>query len=86
MKKPVVHVTDHAILRYLERVYLVDIEGLRRRIGRQIDRNMHDALPFPSAVVINGARFKMKGKAVTTCFPVKPSGRRRSHRGKRSTP
>lgn len=36
MKKPVVHVTDHAVIRYLERVMGYDIESLRRQIGHQM--------------------------------------------------
>jgi hypothetical protein len=30
MKNPITHVTDHALLRRMERVLLVDIEGLRQ--------------------------------------------------------
>lgn len=38
MKKPRTHVTDHAVLRYLERVRGLDIEALRREIGARVDR------------------------------------------------
>lgn len=38
MKTPRTHVTDHAVLRYLERVVGLDIEGLRRQIGHDVDR------------------------------------------------
>ena len=38
MKHPRTHVTDHAVLRYLERVRGVDVEALRREIGRAVDR------------------------------------------------
>ncbi len=36
MKKPAVHVTDHAVIRYLERVMGYDIEGLRQQLGREV--------------------------------------------------
>lgn len=36
-KTPKVHVTDHAVVRYLERVVGIDVEDIRRRItaGRE---------------------------------------------------
>lgn len=74
MKKPVVHITDHALVRYLERVLLVDVESLRRRIGREIDARLIEELPDPC-----GVTYKLQGKAVTTCVPVK----KRTRRGQR---
>lgn len=38
MKKPRQPVTDHAVLRYLEHAEGVDVEGIRRMIGRRVDR------------------------------------------------
>lgn len=76
MKKPVVHITDHALVRYLERVLLVDVEGLRRRIGREIDGRLIEELGTPSGVSVNGVTFKLQGKSVTTCVPVKSRKRR----------
>lgn len=43
MKRGRIHVTDHAILQYLQRIRGVDIEGLRRRLERMADR----AADFP---------------------------------------
>ena len=40
MKKPLHHVTDHAVIRYLELVEGVDIEAIRREIGRVADRGI----------------------------------------------
>ncbi|TDE40947.1 hypothetical protein [Antarcticimicrobium sediminis] len=37
MKKPRHHITDHAVVRYLERVKGVDIDALRSQIGRKVD-------------------------------------------------
>lgn len=33
MGKPCIHITDHAVLRYLERAHGVDVEGLRRKLA-----------------------------------------------------
>ncbi|MBF9049903.1 hypothetical protein GTA62_12975 [Roseobacter sp. HKCCD9010] len=82
MKKPVVHITDHALVRYLERVLLVDVERLRRRIGRKIDALLIEELPDPSGVTVNGVTYKLRGKAVTTCVPVKKRTRRGQRRRK----
>ena len=71
MKKSEVHITDHALVRYLERAMGVDVEGLRRRIGRQVDMGILDKMPVPDAVVVNGIRYRLHGKRVTTCMPVK---------------
>ncbi|MGD1880829.1 MAG: hypothetical protein ACFB11_00725 [Paracoccaceae bacterium] len=83
MKKPLVHITDRAIVRYLERVYGVDVEGLRRRIGR----NVQLASEYPDATAINhlGFSYKLKqdkpGKPVVTnvlrCSTPKEHGRNR---------
>lgn len=82
MKKSIVHVTDHALVRYLERVLLVDIESLRRRVGRQIDRRLIDKLPSPSAVTLDGVSYKLRGNLVTTCVLVKKPARRGNRRRK----
>ncbi len=76
MKKPIVHITDHALVRYLERVLLVDVEGLRRRIGREIDGRLIEELGNPCGVTVNGVTYKLQGKSVTTCVPVKRRKRR----------
>lgn len=77
MKKPVTHITDHALLRYLERVLQVDVESLRRDLGREIDARLIEELPPPCGVTVNGVTYKLKGKTVTTCVPVKTRTRRR---------
>ena len=72
MKKSVAHVTDHAVLRYLERVEGLDIERLRRLIGRRVDRAMeHEGA---SGLVVGGVRYKLRGHAVTTVILVKREG------------
>ena len=78
MKKSIVHVTDHAVVRYLERVHGVDIEGLRRRIGRRVDRGV--ALGA-GRVKADGVQYCLSGKTVTTV--VKQELRRRGQRGRK---
>lgn len=66
MKKPRHSVTDHAVLRYLERVQGMDIEAVRRGIGRRIDAltEGHDGM---CSVVIEGHRFIIVEDRVVTC-------------------
>lgn len=63
--RPVV-VTDHAVLRYLERIGGFDIEGLRRQIA---DRLSKSALPGAQSVNIDGYRYVLRdadGTSVVT--------------------
>lgn len=77
MKKSIVHVSDHALIRYLERVHGVDMETLRRRIGRHVDRNLIDCLPTPSHVNVDGVQFCLRGKTITTVLASSKAGKRR---------
>jgi hypothetical protein len=68
MSKPRVRVSDHAVLRYLERVGGFDIEALRRDIR---DRVYKAAASGASAVVIDGFRYCIRfdhegGRVITT--------------------
>ena len=63
MKKPVTRVSDHAVLRYLERVMGIDIETHRDRIGRMVDRA---AAAGASGVTIDGFCFKLHEGTVIT--------------------
>lgn len=74
MKKSVVIVTDHAVLRYLERVKGMDIEAVRREIGGIVDRaNDH---PDASGIVVDGWSYKLRNGHVTTVAPRCQPGRR----------
>ncbi|MDK3072742.1 hypothetical protein QO034_06440 [Sedimentitalea sp. JM2-8] len=64
MKKPIAQVTDHAVLRYLERVKGMDIEAVRREIGRAVD--LHLDHPGACGVVVAGFSYKIAGGVVTT--------------------
>lgn len=67
MKKRRIRVSDHAVLRYLERVGGVDVERLRREIGRRVEEA---AALGASGVTIGGFSFRIKedegGPCVTT--------------------
>lgn len=63
MKKPAIHITDHALLRYLERVLGYDVETLRRQIGHEIAaRTSGDA----TSVKMDGYQYRIENKAVVT--------------------
>ncbi|MFD1342904.1 hypothetical protein [Litorisediminicola beolgyonensis] len=50
MKKPLLHVTDHAVVRYLERVAGLDIAAIRCEIGRRAEQ----AIEHGAAGAISG--------------------------------
>lgn len=58
MKKHRVIVSDHAVLRYLERVGGFDVEGLRRDIQRRMVQNVTGL--GAQSVVVEGHRFVVK--------------------------
>lgn len=59
------HVTDQALIRYLERHLGIDVAKHRRRIARAVEKGVeHEA----DGVIVDGMRFKLKGNAVTTCW------------------
>lgn len=67
MKKPLIPVSDHALVRYFEHVLGVDMEAQRRRIGRRIDRAVGLGA---SSVVIDGFRYMIADGTVTTVVQV----------------
>lgn len=68
MKKPVVQISDHALIRYLERVLGMDIEGLRREIGHKVDTALeHDGC---TGIVVDGFSYKMRAGKITTVMRV----------------
>lgn len=61
------HITDHAVLRYLERVKGVDIEAARAEISRTLSvGDDHEGL---SAVTSNGHRYVLRGRTLVTIKP-----------------
>ena len=67
MKRPRTEVTDHAIIRYLERVQGFDIEALRANIAARVDEA---ACAGALAVTIDGFRYMFqngeRGPVLTT--------------------
>lgn len=82
MKKPLIPVSDHAVIRYLERVQGVDVEAIRAEIGRVCQSGVE--YPGASGVVVGGFRFKIKEGVVTTVLdasrPDVRTGRQRRDR------
>lgn len=68
MKKPRHHVTDHALVRYVERVLGLDVEPLRNEIGRKVDEACegHDGM---SAVIIDGWRHVIRNGSIVAIEP-----------------
>jgi len=81
MKKPRHRVSDHAVLRYLQRVQGFDIEALRRRIGRIVDR--HQEHGAASGIISGGFVYKLKGGVVATVFPANRRHPKPENRGRR---
>lgn len=75
--KRYIHVTDHALVRYLERVHGVDVSGLRKRIGRIVHKAvLHGA----AGVRINGVSYRLDGNHVITIRPKHPTKQRRNRK------
>jgi hypothetical protein len=74
MKKPRHRVSDHAVLRYMQRVQGFDVEALRRRIGRIVDR--HPDHVTASGIVSGGFVYKLQGGVVATIIPANRRTRR----------
>lgn len=75
MKKPRVTVSDHAVLRYLDRVLGVDVEHLRRQIGQRVAHAAHQGA---CGIIIDGYSYKIENETVTT---VLRAHRRERHLG-----
>ena len=63
MKKPLYHVTDHALVRYLERVEGMDVEGLRGQIGRTVQMGIEQGA---HGVISGGMVYRLEGHSVVT--------------------
>lgn len=64
------YVSDHAVLRYLERVKGIDVEAVRREIaeaGPIVDAAAK--IGCDTVKLGNGARLKLKGNTVATVLP-----------------
>lgn len=61
-------VSDHAVLRYLERVAGVDVEGLRARIWKQ---TRSAAANKCSSTTVGGIRFEIRDGIIVTVLATK---------------
>lgn len=81
MKKPLAHVTDHAVLRYLERVQGIDVEAVRNDLGCRVDAAVQAGA---AATVSDGIRYVLVEDRLVSCVPVKSVPERgRSNRRRR---
>lgn len=64
------YVSDHAVLRYLERCCGIDVEAVRAELTV---KGIDAAADFGCGTVIlgNGARLKLNGDVVSTCVGAK---------------
>jgi len=68
MSRPGIRVTDHAVLRYLERAEGVDVEGMRRTLKRRLEAALRDAPPGVNGVKIDGLLYRLSPEgSVVTC-------------------
>lgn len=69
-------VSDHAVLRYLQRVLGVDVDAVRRAIHEDVRSAIsHDA----RGVTVNGIVYRIQARYVTTCFIGEPHQVRLQH-------
>lgn len=80
MKKSRHHVTDHAVLRWMERVQGVDIEAVRREIGRTADQGISAGA---SGVVSHGMVLRIADGVVVTVAPQNEPDKRNGRKPRR---
>ena len=76
------HITNHALLRYLERFVGIDVEAHRRDMERAVEKGVELGA---CGVVTGGIRYRLEGADVVTCLhasvPDVRTGRARGRRG-----
>jgi hypothetical protein len=68
VKKPLAHVTDHAVLRHVERVLGIDVEAIRAELGHKVDAAVEAGA---AATVAEGIRYVLVENRLVSCVPVK---------------
>lgn len=68
MKKSIAHVTDHAVLRHLERTHGIDVEAIRAELGHRVDAAVKAGA---AATVAEGIRYVLLENTLVSCVPVK---------------
>lgn len=83
------NVSDHALVRYAERVLGHDLQPMRDQLARELEEALERAGPLDgaSAVIIHGFRYVIEGRVVVTVHehsrPDKRTGRAKGRRGER---
>ena len=62
------YITDHAVIRYLERVHGIDIEYIKDSMTKHGVKEACDAML--TNYTVDGIKFKIKNGKVTTIFPI----------------
>jgi CRISPR/Cas system-associated endonuclease Cas3-HD len=68
MATPPIHVTDHAIVRYMERVYGIDIERIRAELASPTAA-LADRIGAPFVILKSGHRAAVRDGCVQTVLP-----------------
>ena len=67
-------ITDHALLRYLERIIGIDVEGYRRDFEETLNTpRLQQAIDFVGKseckINVKGTIYCFQGGKITTCYP-----------------
>ena len=81
MNNPRCEISDHAILRYLERVQGININAVRRKICKAVA--LGDEFPDARGVFHGGYLYRIRNRTVVTVLPVRRN-RKKSGKGKRN--
>jgi hypothetical protein len=80
-----VRITDHALLRYVERVFKIDVDALRRQI--LTDGVVKGIEHGASTITVNGIQFRVKDRSIVTVIGSDQKTHRKTskahHRGRR---
>jgi hypothetical protein len=68
VKEPRAIVTDHAVLRHIQRVQGIDVEAVRRELGFKVDAAIEAGA---AATVSDGIRYVLVEDRLVSCKPVK---------------
>lgn len=66
MSKPTISVTDHAVVRYLDRVAGIDIERIRRGIRRKVKHAVNSGA---KAITVDGFSYRIEGRRIVSVVP-----------------
>lgn len=69
MEKRVVKVSDHAVIRYIERVHGVDVDSIRAQMAKALKKEiMNFAGGNDISVTTNECKFVIKDGVIITCI------------------